>query len=1127
MSGRNKQRTIESVRPQRLHPALLGCLAVALAAPGHANLNIPDVPLQSGATVPPNIMFVLDDSGSMHGEIMPGDLIDGITVNRIQSSADNNRNTSNIGRVFPRVSRLYGGSDYDNTVADPDNVYGRIVRTARFNAQYFDPAVTYKPWVKADGTSYPNATPTAALWNPEDASKGTVDLTGPVTYSGVWWQRTSNNDTCTQQACVREQGERTIRFNIYYTYTGGDSASDKYNPANYTRHEITDADQLQNFANWFQYYRSRILASRGGIGRAFSSLPGDDAATAARVGYATLNSSPRVVSGVRPFVGTHRTAFYNNLYGGVVSTNGTPSRQTLWDVGNYYENRTDSDDPWRTDVGNSGGSKYDEYLTCRQSFAMLMTDGYWSESPAPPNSVANADGSAGYPFQDAYSDTLADVAYNFWNRDLRPSMANRVTASPLNPKTHQHMVTYGIGLGVSGSVNPAAAFGEIGKTSGSLVWPDPTSAESAKIDDLLHAAVNSRGGFFSAADPESFATELRNTLSSIIERTESGSNVAANSVRLDTETRIFQASYVGRRWTGELASYPIVNGQVSTTPSWRASTRVPDYDDRAPKVFTVGGTFLAQRGSGLGTVDGHGLAAYLLGERSGEKQYGGPFRNRTSPLGDIVHSSPAFTAETGTPTIFVGANDGMLHAFNAATGRELFAYVPSANLIPDDKLRLLADPTYNHRFYVDGPVTVSTRAKTPGKTLLVGTLGRGGRGLFGLDVTSPTTFGASNVKWEASPASAPSGWTADDRSDLGMILNKPLIVRTNARDGNGNNAALLPAVAIFGNGINSASGKGALFIVDAETGVKVRKLELPAATAGGNGITSIQAWDEDGDGLHDFVFAGDLKGNVWKFDLNYGDQSKWNLADGGTISGQVKRASGGNPLIATGQPITGGLQVAFEPKTYQRWVFFGTGKYLEESDKLSTSQQRWYGVKDTGVKISGDADLTARQIQLHGTIDGHAVRAFEPYQRLDATSRGWFVNLEVPADGTPSERMVSDPLMVGRVLVAASILPSSDPCMSGGTGYLNAIDAFSGTSVQSSFFDVDGDGQFDDDVLGGGDNGTSRPVGSVNLNIAMPTSPTVVENLLVAGGSLGTAGAVGINNPLIKGRISWREIVGD
>ena len=174
------------------------------------------------------------------------------------------------------------------------------------------------------------------------------------------------------------------------------------------------------------------------------------------------------------------------------------------------------------------------------------------------------------------------------------------------------------------------------------------------------------------------------------------------------------------------------------------------------------------------------------------------------------------------------------------------------------------------------------------------------------------------------------------------------------------------------------------------------------------------------------------------------------------------------------------------------------------------------------LRVHGLTVRTPDQARALITIDGKPVRAFEANDPLDTDKKGWFVDLTVLP---PAERMVGDPFLLGNVLVAASIIPSSDPCDAGGTGYINALDAYTGTSVQNPFFDVDGDGAFDDDRLTSGSD--SLPVGSVNLGIAMPTSPTVVESLLVAGGSLGTTGSVAVNNPLVKGRISWRELIKD
>ncbi|MGH8078600.1 MAG: pilus assembly protein, partial [Lysobacter sp.] len=310
----------------------------------------------------------------------------------------------------------------------------------------------------------------------------------------------------------------------------------------------------------------------------------------------------------------------------------------------------------------------------------------------------------------------------------------------------------------------------------------------------------------------------------------------------------------------------------------------------------------------------------------------------------------------------------------------------------------------------------------------------------------------------------------------------------------------------------------------------------------GNGLSTPRGWDHDGDGFLDYVYAGDLKGNVWKFDLSSNKKAEWEVSYSNTPLFVAKDAAG-NP-----QPITGGLSIALDPVTFKPFVFFGTGKYLEQSDVASvagvpnTSTQTWYGIRDNGAITTGRTALQERKLAVVGTTtiadpsgalnpDGtkktivRATRGFEKHGPLDDTKKGWYVDLlQPPSPGTAQgERMVGDPFLLGRVLTAASIIPSPDPCSGGGTGYLNAIDAFTGTSVATPFFDANGDGNFDNDKVGTDDN--EVPVGSIDPGVGMPTSPTIIESLVVVGGSTGGTGSVKVNNPVLKARISWREIL--
>lgn len=1127
-------------------------LATLLALPVQAAVEVPSIPLQSGTAVPPNIMFILDDSGSMMFEVMPDDYV------------FFNQNNGSAVYLFPRASGVYGASDYNNHVVTVEqNVgYTALARSPQVNKVYYNPAITYTPWARADGTTlYPNASATCALHNPERPGSGDAycrDLTATNgRYNNNTWRKCTNTSS---GSCTSSTDNKTFWPATYYWHNSGDI----WNWGSYTKVEIrsstatysghgraartdctngvcTYAQEIQNFANWYTYYRSRILAARAGIGRAFAALPAPTTASPApRVGFAAINkgsatvdgvNTRTVIRGVRSFTGADRTNFFENLYGDAIDAAGTPLRRALDDVGNYFR-RTDNRGPWGATPGTNDASAQ---LSCRQNYSILMTDGYWNGDAASGGATNDNDTTAGptiagpngrsftfnavSPFRDSRSGTLADVAMHHWKNDLRTDLTNNVPSSTTNPAFWQHMVTFGVGLGVVMSVDPKVAFAAIA-TGATINWLDPTQSEPAKIDDLLHSAVNSRGDFFSASNPAEFAESLRNVLTSISERVSSASNVSANSAKVDGDTMVFQASYVASKWTGEVVAFPVTDSGVGSTPKWRASQGIPT---TARNILTYSGSTTSPgalfptsaQNTALGTsAGGHSIASYLRGVRTGEIQNGGDLRNRDHLLGDIINSSPVYVkgaSATDRNMLYVGANDGMLHAFDAADGKELFAYVPAG--VGMSALKTLSLTSYSHRYFVDGPVAVSSRAQTNGRNVLIGALGRGGKGVFALDVTNPASFGTSNVLWDR---------TGDSDADMGMVISMPLVTRLN----NGK------AGVIVANGLNSTNQKAVLFIyvLSDTTGAieSVVKLDTKFGSATAvNGLSAPRGWDVDSDGAVDYVYAGDLQGNLWKFDLTDKQASKWGSA--------FTTGSTPNPMfVATDaagkrQPITGGVSLGFDPATFKQWVFFGTGKYLETGDPSNRDVQTLYGLIDEGAMIGTRSTyLVERFTVVAGSIDGKPVRGFEPSSTtMPANKKGWFLDLKTPPKpGTAEgERIIGMPAVIGSVLLVSSIIPDADPCQAGGRGYINALNAFTGGSVAANFFDVDGDGQYDDDSLGYGDG--KVPVGSVDTGVGMNTDGNLIDKLVVVGGSSGTTGSVGVSNPLATGRISWREMIGD
>lgn len=1182
--------------PKRILPSLVAFVATLLALPIQA-VTIPAVPLQSGSAYPPaNIMFILDDSGSMAWDFMPG----AFGSNEVPATSPVNialnaypRNTlyydpNNIYLPWMQSdgTRFTGGTSYTSAYSDVDELLSPTDLSTSTRTFYVpvpnatdlsQTASYYRYQILAGGTDVVRSAygavsqgvpgfpvvlsansggmgPAVSFTVPANINAITVTSSGgtksggngadlyvqagaaPTTGSYDCRSRNNNNnETCTinnpaagtwYAALNRASTYSNVTVDVSFDARcgGGSGSNDWINCTSATPTGRSLANELKNYATWYSYSRTRIKLAKGGASEAFGQIGSN-----VRVGFDTIWNRNRfpipVGTNNGQFSSTNRDTWYTRLRGAQAS-NGTPLKGALQRNGEYFKD-TSASGPWGPATGV-------DQISCRQNFSILTTDGYWNDNTGYTAPVGDADSTgstntkpdgttftfnATKPYIDNFTttpasrpDTLADVAMYYWKRDLVTTLANNVPTSTADPAFWQHMVTFSISIGQQGNLDPANDLSAL--TNGSKHWPDPTPTENAsRIDDLWHAAVNGHGSFVAAKDPKQFAQGLVDALATVAARLGSASNVTANSTSFTSSTSVYQASYVSGQWTGELAAYAATQAGVSATAAWKASNVMPAFSGRniitwsgtTGTAFPTGAqTAALARTSGLAPATGPENASYITGSSTLEKRNGGTLRDRPAPLGhaplgDIAYSSPLYVKDS--ETIFVGANDGMLHAFSALTGVEQFAYIPTGINLAD--LSTLSDPQYTHKYFVDGPIAVSTLKQTPGKNYLVGSLGRGGKGVFGLDVTTPASFANGNVLWESS-----STLTAGQNADMGQVLGEPLVVTLN----DGTKGVLVS------NGINSTNATASLFILNLATGAVIKELNTGVGSPGSNenGLFAPRGWDEDGNGTVDEVYAGDLKGNLWKFDLN------------GNSAGTWKVAIGGQPLFTTqsGQPITTGLALARDPTTSKRWVFIGTGSFLTSGDVANNTVQSMYGIiddaSDTAVALT---DLTQRTIAVTGTVNGRAIRGFEPNATLSSTEKGWYINLDNPTAG---ERIISNPRVLGTVLLTASIIPpTTNTCDAGGTGYINALDAFSGTSLSQPFFDSNGDGKVDanDKITSGGG---SVPVGSIDLGVGMPTLPTVIDKLLVVGGSKGSLGSILVNpQGGSKERVSWREILRD
>jgi hypothetical protein len=545
----------------------------------------------------------------------------------------------------------------------------------------------------------------------------------------------------------------------------------------------------------------------------------------------------------------------------------------------------------------------------------------------------------------------------------------------------------------------------------------------------------------------------------------------------------YRAWFENGSWQGDLVEYTVSNvgglsssvdlsGQspVNTTPAtnWSANVQFEieeaanaNYWDTGREIITWNGS--AQKAFRWGNLsdaqkealdkdafdDGDNssdILDFVRGDRSNENS----LRTRQNVLGDIIHSNPVYVgAPKGTFTyngyasfassnasrderIYVGANDGMLHAFDADDGSEAWAYIPSM-VIGD--LDLLAGRPYTHQYFVDGSLTSrDVYFSSAWHTVLVGGLGAGGKGWFALDITNEdltdeTATSGDNIKvlWELDTSDADVG------DDLGHSFGQAVISKAN--DGN--------TYAVVGNGYNSVNGIAVLFMINVGTGDVISLSTSSGSSGSPNGLSSPSLVDFNYDGTVDYVYAGDIDGNMWKFDVSSESSGSWGVAYSGAPI---------HPGVAT-QPIIQAPDVTRHPVS-GHLVMFGTGRLFTEDDMSDSSTQAIYGIWDSGL-TPPDADTQTLLAQtLSGDLAYTATGVAETVQTFNpdpgaidwSSDDGWKV--ELPA----GFRALQPPQLRGGRLKITVNQPGTRANYVLETYYLD------GGSPGSAIFDLNGDG---------------------------------------------------------------------
>ena len=745
----------------------------------------------------------------------------------------------------------------------------------------------------------------------------------------------------------------------------------------------------------------------------------------------------------------------------------TPLAGTLGTVKSYFANTL-------------GGSPTPISQSCQRNFVLLATDG---------NPTGKTDGSM-------Y--TLADMANtynpatNTWTFGTASNdVFTRVTAlrsTAYNSKTYD-VQTYVVGLG--DSVSNASSVAALNRM----------------------AALGGTNGAYLASNPLALADAFRAISVDIISRTAAASSVSLNSGSWNTGAKVYQGRFSSGDWSGQLLSFPLAaGGQPSATADWDAAQRVSAQhwssgrqimtykpsaglgargvplrwpaNAAAPAAGEIdAGLVTALNKNASGVVDGFGSQRleFLRGNTAREESNcaacAAPvFRSRpTSVLGDIVNSAPMYVGgATGDfrdslesarystyasaraaqqPVIYVGANDGMLHAFAAGSGSELFAYMPWA---VRNRLSNLSSNPYTHQYTVDGSPSVGdVYYGGAWRTVLVSGMNAGAAGLFALDVSSPANFTEANaaqvVRWEL----------GDSDADVGYIFGRPLLVKM--RDGRWR--------ALVGNGYNSVNGRAVLLMVDVETGA-VSRIDTGVGTAASpNGLSTVAVVSSTDNGVADTVYAGDLYGNLWKFDLSSTAAAGWKVAYGA--------AGAWLPLFsaAAGQAITARPDVTRFPKGGYL-VTVGSGRYVDITDNAAGATQAIYGIWDNGAPVAlanlqtqsivstaagGSGSNYRLSTHAVGPVTDAALVGDNLISLADyySSKRGWKLNL--PSSG---ERVVTEAAIRNGRVIISSLIPSTVVCSFGGDGWIIDVDVITGN--RTAALDTNGDGVINSaDYLGG------------------------------------------------------------
>ncbi|HTS23782.1 MAG TPA: PilC/PilY family type IV pilus protein [Casimicrobiaceae bacterium] len=953
-------------------------------------------------------------------------------------------------------------------------------------------------------------------------------------------------------------------------------------------------EEMTNYANWFAYYRTRILAVKTVTSLSFTAL--DDQY---RVGFATMSNGlttnasqfdPATFVDIQDFTPAQKTAWFKQLFAIAIPLQlETPTLDSMVRVGQYFLNGGSSDFTGASDPIT---------LSCQKNWHMLFTDGFTNQAKLPTTLVADQDNIVptlpetldpvatgivpGSPWPPPFredptagaSNAASDYAMNYWVTDLRPTGAvstDNVPATSKDPATWQHLNFAAMSLGTQGKLPTSnQSLTENMLASGALQWPQPYPTvyrpDNSGVDDLWHAATNGRGRFINAGNAAELKLGMGQILQDITNQAGSraGVGLASSSISLlnhavyrvtfqpgwagtltKIDINVVTGAEVGNLWEAATQLHTALTPtavdptcSISGSCPWFTNRRIFTTDDTGTSVPFLWNNLSSPQQDSLAPGQpavGQAVLEYLRGNAANEGVSLDQFRVRATAsfgenfLGDIVDSQALYIGPPNSPyldgndagysafasaqasrpaRVYVGANDGMLHAFDDATGDEAWAFVPHDLYRPDSTgLGALAYqdgalPPFRHHFYVDStPRVVDVNLGGDWHTILVGGLGKGGRSYYALDVTNP------GAVTDETTAASQYLWTFTD-DNMGCSYGRPMLAKTRAFGGKWlmvvaagyNNDGTDPSVCNPGTG----DGKERIFFVDAATGKKLKEMTTGAGGAT-NALAQIAGYTQDfRNQLIDQIYGGDLAGNFWRFDVSDPDPNNWTVA----LMAQLTDAGG------VAQPVTTPPQIEVDlSNSVDRWVFIGTGRLLDDSDlsdpTIANQQQTFYAMRD-GTTTTPNPITTP--LQRSDLVPLSSVSNGELLGLTSKPAKGWY-------DDLPAGQRIITPVQAAVSVVAyAGTSPQDNPCLTGEPATLYVRGFSTGQSLL-------------DDAGGNPILSLPAPQGAVGLDITIFSDSSGSQSaagidirVAVTAGTTGDVVFQHINPPafLAAHRMSWR-----